>query len=80
MKLPIDVPKRAPDAFIQYKTDLDQAALYRMSGDLNPLHIDPNFSVIAGFKQPILHGLCTLGEYNYKILGISCFVIFIIII
>ncbi|XP_068159443.1 peroxisomal multifunctional enzyme type 2 [Drosophila tropicalis] len=55
------VPKRSPDSSIQYTTSADQAALYRLSGDLNPLHIDPSFALIAGFKTPILHGLCSLG-------------------
>lgn len=52
---------RPPDAVLSYATTPDQAALYRLSGDYNPLHIDSTVSGRLGFPHPILHGLCTAG-------------------
>ena len=62
-------PKRAPDAVVQEKTNENQAALYRLSGDLNPLHIDPNMSAMGGFEVPILHGMCTYGISGKHVLS-----------
>lgn len=54
-------PDRAPDVELSLPTLPQQALLYRMCGDRNPLHSDPGFALAAGFPKPILHGLCTYG-------------------
>ena len=58
---PHQVPTRAPDRSIDIPTRADQALIYRLCGDRNPLHSDPEFARRAGFPRPILHGMCTFG-------------------
>jgi acyl dehydratase len=58
---PHPTPQRAPDVSVDLPTRPDQALLYRLNGDRNPLHSDPQAARLAGFDRPILHGLCTYG-------------------
>lgn len=65
-------PDRKPDRLTEMKTQPEQALLYRLSGDRNPLHADPAFAKMGGFDTPILHGLCTFGYVGRAILAEFC--------
>lgn len=65
-------PDRAPDHEQAYVTRSDQALIYRLSGDRNPLHSDPTFAAMGGFDRPILHGLCTYGFTGRALLHRLC--------
>jgi len=65
-------PDRAPDEQVHYRTRVDQALLYRLTGDRNPLHADPAFAARGGFARPILHGLCTYGFTGRALLHALC--------
>jgi acyl dehydratase len=65
-------PERAPDKTVEMPTLDIQAAIYRLSGDRNPLHIDPAFAKMAGYDRPILHGLCTFGYAGRAVLQEYC--------
>jgi acyl dehydratase len=65
-------PNREPDHVVQDVTRPEQAAIYRLSGDRNPLHIDPDFAKMAGFEKPFIHGLCTYGFAGRAILQALC--------
>lgn len=65
-------PDRAPDHRVTYQTSPDQALVYRLSGDRNPLHSDPAFAAMGGFDRPILHGLCSYGFTGRALLHTLC--------
>jgi acyl dehydratase len=69
---PHRLPERAPDKAYDFKTSPQAALVYRLSGDMNPLHADPKVAASAGFKQPILHGLCTYGVAGFALLKLAC--------
>lgn len=60
---------RTPDVLVDLPTASNQAMIYRLSGDYNPLHIDPGVAQLAGFQRPILHGLCTYGVVGRALLS-----------
>jgi len=69
---PWELPDRAPDHKVTQQTRPEQALLYRLSGDRNPLHADPSFAARGGFSRPILHGLCTYGITGRVLLHEVC--------
>jgi len=68
----IAVPSRSPDTVVEVPTSPRQAELYRLSGDYNPLHVDPEFAKMNGFDAPILHGLCSLGMSCNAVMDTYC--------
>lgn len=69
---PHRAPKRLPDLSCDIPTRSDQALLYRLTGDRNPLHADPAQAAAVGFDRPILHGLCTFGVACNAVLKTIC--------
>lgn len=67
--LKLATPDRAPDQTLTFQIAPQQALIYRLSGDYNPLHIDPAAARSGGFDAPILHGLCTLGHCAQQLLA-----------
>ena len=68
----IEVPSSSPTHTMKVNIAENQAHIYRLSGDYNPLHIDPESARFGGFETPILHGLCTFGHCSQTLLGELC--------
>jgi len=71
-RTPEPVPQRAPDLSCDLPISPQAALLYRLNGDRNPLHADPDVASRAGYPRPILHGLCTLGHAGHAVLRAAC--------
>ena len=69
---PHALPERAPDIAVDLKTLPQAALIYRLSGDDNPLHADPDVAAAAGFERPILHGLCSYAVAGRAVLKACC--------
>jgi acyl dehydratase len=67
-----EMPARPPDTTVNYRTRPEQALLYRLTGDRNPLHSDPKFAAKGGLQRPILHGMCTYGFTGRALLHAVC--------
>lgn len=65
-------PQREPDAVLADKTEINQALLYRLCGDWNPMHVDPDYAAKAGYEKPFLHGLCTFGYLGRHVIKAFC--------
>lgn len=68
----IELPDGPPDVTVEAAIPKNQAHVYRLSGDLNPLHIDPDAARFGGFEEPILHGLCTFGYCASLLIDALC--------
>ena len=69
---PHTLPARAPDGVVEFMTRPEMTLVYRLSGDVNALHVDPDFAKAAGFPRPVLHGLATFGVAGHALLKAVC--------